>query len=191
MKSKVGMTAAACVVFAGAMLGAAFASVPLYNLFCKVTGYGGTTQRAEAGPGKVLDRTVRVRFDANIGNGLEWSFRPVDREVEVKLGEIREIHYAVVNRSGAPSAATAVFNVTPGIAGQYFNKIACFCFNEQHLAAGEKQDMAVTFFVDPAMASDPELRYVDTITLSYTFFPAEDGATVKPLAAVPATKSPL
>jgi len=191
MKRNLGLTAAACVIFAGGMLGAAFAAVPLYKLFCQVTGYAGTTQRAEAGPGRVVDRTVKVRFDANIGNGLPWRFRPVDRQVEVKLGEISQIHYSAESRAAGPTAGTAVFNVTPALAGQYFNKIACFCFSEQHLAAGEKVDMPVTFFVDPAMANDPDLRYVDTITLSYTFFPAEDGAAVKPLAAAPATKSPL
>ncbi len=166
-----GLTAAACAVFVAAMVGAAFAAVPLYQVFCQVTGYGGTTQRADSAPETTLDRVITVRFDANVGNGLGWSFRPAQREVRVKLGEIGEAAYVAENRTRLPSSGSAVFNVTPGEAGVYFNKIACFCFSEQTLAAGEKVDMPVTFFVDPALADDPDLKTIDTITLSYTFYP--------------------
>ena len=169
-----GLTAAACAVFVAGMVGAAFAAVPLYRVFCEVTGYGGTTQRAESAPDSTLDRVVTIRFDANVGNGLGWSFRPAVRDVQVKLGEIGEAAYIAENRTRLPSSGTAVFNVTPSEAGVYFNKIACFCFSEQALAAGETTNMPVTFFVDPALADDPDLKTVDTITLSYTFYPVPD-----------------
>ena len=169
-----GLTAAACAVFVAGMVGAAFAAVPLYRVFCEVTGYGGTTQRADSAPDTMLDRVVTVRFDANVGNGLGWSFRPAAREMKVKLGEIGEALYVAENRTRLRSSGNAVFNVTPSEAGVYFNKIACFCFTEQALAAGEKANMPVTFFVDPALAGDPDLKTIDTITLSYTFYPVPD-----------------
>jgi cytochrome c oxidase assembly protein subunit 11 len=175
-RRNLGITAAACAVFVAAMVGAAFAAVPLYRAFCQVTGYGGTTQRAKSAPEAILDRVVTVRFDANVGNGLGWSFRPAVRAVSVKLGEIGEAAYVAENRTSRPSSGTAVFNVTPGEAGVYFNKIDCFCFSKQTLASGESTEMPVTFFVDPAMADDPDLRAVETITLSYTFYPAANPA---------------
>jgi cytochrome c oxidase assembly protein subunit 11 len=178
----IGLTAAACAVFVAGMVGMSFAAVPLYALFCQVTGYGGTTQRAEAAPEATLDRTITVRFDANVGNGLGWSFRPAVREVKVKLGEIGEMVYVAENRTRAATTGAAVFNVAPGEAGLYFNKIACFCFTEQALEPGERIEMPVTFFVDPAIAEDADLRVVNTITLSYTFYPATK--PVEPLAAV-------
>jgi cytochrome c oxidase assembly protein subunit 11 len=178
----IGLTAAACAVFVAGMVGMSFAAVPLYVMFCQVTGYGGTTQRAAAAPEATLDRAITVRFDANVGNGLGWSFRPAVREVKVKLGEIGEVAYLAENRTRSGATGSAVFNVAPGEAGGYFNKIACFCFTEQTLAAGERVEMPVTFFVDPAIADDPDLAGVNTITLSYTFYPAATPA--KPLAAV-------
>jgi cytochrome c oxidase assembly protein subunit 11 len=177
-----GLTAALCVVFVAAMVGASFAAVPLYRIFCQVTGYGGTTQRADAAPDQVLGRVITIRFDANVGNGLGWSFRPAVREVKVRLGEVGEAIYVAQNRTRLASTGSAVFNVAPGEAGAYFNKIACFCFTEQSLEAGQSADMPVTFFVDPALADDPDLSDTDTITLSYTFYPAP--ARVQPLAAV-------
>jgi len=177
----IGLTAAACAVFVAGMVGMAFAAVPLYALFCQVTGYGGTTQRADAAPESTLDRIITVRFDANVGNGLGWSFRPKTRSVTVKLGEIGEAAYIAENRTSGVTTGSAVFNVAPGEAGAYFNKIACFCFTEQTLTAGERVEMPVTFFVDPAIAEDADLRGVNTITLSYTFYPAAEAA--KPLAA--------
>ncbi len=166
------LTAAACGVFVAGMVGMSFAAVPLYNLFCDVTGYGGTTRQADAAPGYTVDRDVAVRFDSNIGNGLGWSFRPVQRQVEIKVGEVGRIAYVAENRGSEPSTGTATFNVTPAAAGLYFNKIACFCFTEQTLAPGESVEMPVEFFVDPAFADDPELRNMTTITLSYTFYPS-------------------
>ena len=178
----IGLTAAACAVFVAGMVGMSFAAVPLYAMFCQVTGYGGTTQRADAAPEATLDRTITVRFDANVGNGLGWSFRPAAREVRVKLGEIGEVAYLAENRTRGVTTGSAVVNVAPGEAGVYFNKIACFCFTEQTLAAGERVEMPVTFFVDPAIADDPDLAGINTITLSYTFYPA--AAPARPLAAV-------
>lgn len=177
-----GMTAAACAVFVAGMVGVSFAAVPLYALFCQVTGFGGTTQRAEAAPDTTIDRTVTVRFDANVGNNLGWSFRPEVRSVRVKLGEIGEVRYIAENRTAGTTTGTATFNVAPGEAGLYFSKIACFCFTEQTLEAGERVEMPVTFFVDPALVDDPDYGGTNTITLSYTFYPVSDPA--QPLAAV-------
>ena len=163
------------LALAGGMIGLAYASVPLYSLFCQVTGYGGTTQRASAAPGTVLDRVVTVRFNADVNSGLPWSFRPNQREVKVKLGETALVSYRAENRSKEPVVGTAVFNVTPEKTGAFFNKIECFCFTEQVLNPGEGVDMPVAFFVDPALANDPNLEDVTTITLSYTFYRAKTG----------------
>ncbi|MEO8669079.1 MAG: cytochrome c oxidase assembly protein [Bauldia sp.] len=167
-----GIIAALCVVFVAGMVGMSFAAVPLYRIFCQVTGYQGTTQRATVGPAAAIQRTVTIRFDSNIANGLGWSFRPEQRSVTIKVGEVAKVAFRAENRGAAASSGTAAFNVTPGEAGAYFNKLACFCFTEQTLAAGEKLDMPVVFFVDPAIVKDHELDSVDTITLSYTFYPA-------------------
>ena len=181
-KFNLGLTAAFCVVFVAAMVGASFAAVPLYRIFCNVTGYSGTTQRAEKAPGEILDRVVTVRFDTNIGSGLDWTFRPEQREVKLKLGEIGEVSFLVKNLAARASTGTASFNVSPLDVGAYFNKIACFCFTDQTLAAGERADLPVTFFVDPAMAGNPDLANTDTITLSYTFYPST--TPPKPVAAI-------
>ena len=179
----IGLTAAACAVFVAGMVGMSFAAVPLYAMFCQVTGYGGTTQRADAAPDATLDRTITIRFDANVGNGLGWSFRPAAREVKVRLGEIGEVAYLAENRTRGVTTGSAVFNVAPGEAGVYFNKIACFCFTDQTLKPGEKHELGVTFFVDPAYADDPNLQNITTITLSYSFYPAKP----KPVASAAAT----
>jgi len=185
--SRIGMTAVFCVVFVAAMVGMSYAAVPLYRIFCSLTGYGGTTQRAKATPTAPLGRTVTVRFDANVANGLGWSFRPEQRQVTVKVGEPQEVAFLAENRTSAKNSGLASFNVTPGEAGAYFDKIACFCFSAQTLAAGEAVRMPVVFFVDPSIADDHELDVVDTITLSYTFFPAAAGVVpAKPVASVPA-----
>lgn len=176
--------AVACAAFAFGMVGAAYASVPLYELFCQVTGYGGTTQRAESESGRVVDRTVVVRFDGNLSPGLPWSFGPNEREITVKLGETRQTSFHVRNNSDKPVTAQATYNVTPDAAGLYFNKIACFCFDNQTLQPGEEMDMPVVFFVDPDIVESEELRNGRAITLSYTFFPQE-GAP-EPVAAAPA-----
>lgn len=159
------------------MTGAAFAAVPLYELFCQVTGYGGTTQRAEGAYGPVIERAITVRFDGNVNAGLGWSFRPEKRTVTLKMGETAQLAYIATNTGDRPTVGTSVFNVTPFEAGSYFNKIECFCFTEQPLAAGESVEMPVVFFVDPEMDKDENLKHVKEITLSYTFFPARGPET--------------
>lgn len=167
------LTAAACVVFLSAMIGMSYAAVPLYELFCKVTGYGGTTQVAEGEAGQILDRKMTIRFDANIASGLPWTFKPTQREMVLQVGETAEASYRFSSGSEASTVGTSTFNVTPQSAGAYFNKLECFCFTEQVLAGGESVEMPVVFFIDPAIADDPDLDSVSTITLSYTFFPVE------------------
>ena len=172
----------ACVLFASTMGGMAFAAVPLYQLFCQVTGFGGTTQRVEQYSETVLDRTIRIRFDANVRD-LPWTFRPKQRDIEVKIGETVQIEYEAVNNSNRTISGQATYNVTPQMAGAYFNKVECFCFTEMKLEPGERIDMPVVFFVDPAIVDRLETRNLDTITLSYTFFPHE--TVGEPVAAAP------
>jgi len=182
------MTAAACGVLVAAMVGAAYAAVPLYDWFCRTTGFGGTTQVASAGPSHVLDRKLKVRFDANVAGGLPWRFEPEQTSIEVRLGEVVTVAYRVVNESARETTGVASYNVSPPTVGGYFSKINCFCFTDQRLKAGEKRDMTVVFFVDPALAKDSEQDDLDTITLSYTMYPVrqpetprvENGATPAP-----------
>lgn len=162
--------AALCLAFFAGMVGLAYASVPLYELFCRVTGYGGTTQVADTSPVQVLDKTINVRFDANTGAGLGWEFKPVDRQVTLKIGELKQVAYTARNWREMASTGSATFNVTPQAAGAYFNKMECFCFTETTLEPGEQMDMPVVFFIDPAIVDAKELKDVSTITLSYTFF---------------------
>jgi cytochrome c oxidase assembly protein subunit 11 len=169
----VALSLAAFVAF---MVGLSFAAVPLYRMFCQVTGYGGTPQRAEAAPGEVLDRTVRVRFDANVAKGLPWRFTPEQQTMDVKIGETALAFYRASNPTKAPVSGTAVFNVVPEQAGRYFTKIECFCFQQQTLAAGQKVDMPVTFFVDPKIVEDVDTKSISEITLSYTFYPSGEAA---------------
>lgn len=152
------------------MVGMSYAAVPLYQMFCQVTGYGGTTQRADSAPTKVLDKHVTVRFDANTSRELPWKFHPVQQTVDVKIGESVLVFYEAHNSSSERLTGTATFNVTPEAAGVYFNKIQCFCFTEQVLEPGETVQMPVTFFIDPEFATDPDTQNVDELTLSYTFF---------------------
>ena len=175
-QGKVGNTAnlrvaAACVVFFMSMIGAAYASVPLYKLFCQVTGFGGTPKIATAAPEQVLAHNVKIRFDGNVNGGLPIEFGPVEREVNVQLGETKQISFTAKNLSTRPLKAIATFNVTPETAGAYFNKLQCFCFTETNLKPGETLDMPVVFFVDPTIVDDVEASRITTITLSYTFFP--------------------
>lgn len=162
-----------CVGVVAGMTALSFAAVPLYDLFCRVTGYGGTTQVAAESSDVIIDRTIRVRFDASMNSSLEWRFQPVQREVSMKIGETAVAFYRAENRSESVTTGTATFNVTPLKVGKYFNKIECFCFTEQQLEPGQAVDMPVTFFVDPEMINDANLDDVTTITLSYTFFPSE------------------
>lgn len=152
------------------MLMLSFASVPLYRLFCQVTGYGGTTQTAVQLPGKVLERTMNITFNADTDAALPWDFTPGEKIRRVKIGEQGLTYYVAHNRSDKPVKGHAVYNVVPHAAGTYFTKIDCFCFREQTLAAGQKVNMPISFYLDPAMADDPDLKDVETITLSYTFF---------------------
>lgn len=158
------------------MLGLSFAAVPLYQLFCQVTGYGGTTQRAENLPAQVLEQRMSIRFDANTAQGIAWRFKPKTKPMNIRIGEQGLAFYQARNLSSEPVTGTATFNVTPEGAGSYFSKIECFCFTEQVLAPGETVDMPVTFFVDPEIMNDPDARNIREITLSYTFFPVEDDA---------------
>ncbi|WP_373505888.1 cytochrome c oxidase assembly protein [Aestuariivirga sp.] len=155
------------------MVGLAYASVPLYRLFCQVTGFAGTTQRAEAAPQRTTEKTVVVRFDANTSGSLEWGFHAAQTAMTVKLGEQNMAYYRATNNSARTVTGTAVFNVTPVTAGAYFNKIQCFCFTEQTLKPGESVEMPVDFFVDPDMLDDPDAVDIKEITLSYTFYPVD------------------
>jgi cytochrome c oxidase assembly protein subunit 11 len=163
--------AAACGAVVAGMVGMAYAAVPLYNWFCRTTGFGGTTQVATAAPGQVLERTLKVRFDGNVSGGLPWKFEPEQTSVEVRLGEVVTVLYRVTNLAARETLGQATYNVSPPTAGIYFQKINCFCFTEQPLQRGETREMAVVFYVDPALASDSDQDDLNTITLSYTFFP--------------------
>jgi cytochrome c oxidase assembly protein subunit 11 len=158
------------VLFMGAL---GWAAVPLYDLFCRVTGYGGTTNRAETSTGVILDQTVKVRFDASVARDFPWQFKPVDRVMEIKLGEVGLTFYEAYNPTDTAIAGTASYNVAPYAAGSFFTKIDCFCFEMQVLQPGERVLMPVTFFVDPEMVQDRDARDVHTITLGYTFHATE------------------
>lgn len=155
------------------MIGVSFAAVPLYDLFCRVTGFGGTTQVAQSLPGTVLERQIKVNFNADTGRNMPWSFKPAERSTTVNLGQRGITSFIAKNPTKAPVMGTAIYNVTPLKAGKYFHKIQCFCFDEQILTPGQEMDMPVLFYVDPAMADDPNMDDVTTITLSYTFFRGE------------------
>jgi len=162
-----------CSGVAAVMLGGAFASAPLYSMFCRVTGFGGTPLRAEAAPkltGAAPERTITVRFNSDTAPGMPWKFQPEQRSVVVHPGDETLIFYRASNPTGKAIIGQAAYNVTPDKAGQYFNKIQCFCFTEQRLNPGQTADMPVSFYVDPKLLTDPETRDVTTITLSYTFF---------------------
>lgn len=182
--------AVACVAFFSAMVGLAYASVPLYDLFCRVTGYGGTPAQVAGAEGvEVLDREITVRFDANVAPGLPWAFTADQKSVTLKIGEVRTITYRARNLSEEATVGTATFNVAPDAAGAYFSKIACFCFTEQRLEPGQEVEMGVNFYVDPAMVDDPDINTAKSITLSYTFFPVKKPE--KPMAsAAPAAAAP-
>ncbi|CAH0497499.1 cytochrome c oxidase assembly protein [Novosphingobium sp. CECT 9465] len=182
---RVGLLAAAGAV---AMLGLGYASVPLYRLFCQVTGYGGTTQRADSATAagvKVAGKIITVRFDANVAKMLPWEFKPEQIKQDLRLGERKIATYRARNLSGRPITGTAMFNVSPEQAGKYFNKIQCFCFTEQTLKAGQDVRMPVIYYVDPAILDDPAARNIEEITLSYTFTETAESAaaaTQKPIA---------
>jgi cytochrome c oxidase assembly protein subunit 11 len=165
------------------MVGASYAAVPFYDWFCRATGFNGTTQVATSAPSDApLQRKISVRFDANVGPGLPWKFEPEQNEIEVRIGEVVTVFYTVTNQAARTTTGVAAYNVAPLTVGAYFQKINCFCFTEQTMGPGEKREMPVVFYVDPALAKDSENDGLNTITLSYTFYPVRDPAP-KPLAA--------
>ena len=172
--------AVACGAFVAVMVGAAYAAVPLYDWFCRTTGFGGRPQIATAAPHKMLARQVTVRFDANVGGGLPWKFEPEQTSIEVKLGEVVTVLYHVTNQAARETLGQAAYNVTPLAVGSYFQKINCFCFTDQRLRPGEKRELPVVFYIDPALVQDSEQDGLNTITLSYTFFAVREPA--KPVA---------
>jgi cytochrome c oxidase assembly protein subunit 11 len=169
-------------------VGMAYAAVPLYDMFCRVTGYNGTTQRVEQASDVILDEKVKVTFDANTSGGLPWEFKPVQRDIDIRIGETVQVMYKAKNLSSKPTTGQATFNVTPMQAGAYFNKVQCFCFTETTLQPGEEMEMPVVFFVDPDMVKAVETKDIKTLTLSYTFYPREPS---KPVAQVKTEENKL
>lgn len=183
-KHKTALQALSLVVVMGAL---AWASVPFYDWFCRVTGFGGVTNVAETGSDVVLDRTIRVRFDASLDRDMPWEFKPVQREMELRIGETGIAFYEAFNPTDRPVAGTASYNVTPYDAGAYFSKIACFCFTEQVLQPGERVQMPVTFYVDPEIVDDRDAKFTKVITLSYTFYETELPETTAQVMSDPAS----
>jgi cytochrome c oxidase assembly protein subunit 11 len=179
-------TVLACTIVVMSMVGISFAAVPLYDLFCRVTGFGGTPIVRTSAAADVLDRTVAVRFDANVAPGLPWRFTPESPEVTVRLGETTTVMYRVTNEGTAPATGVASFNVQPPLTGGYFVKLECFCFQERTLQPGETMESAVVFYVEPALAEDPNVKDTNSITLSYTYFPVKDSKAAT-AAATPST----
>ena len=181
---------APCIVFISIMLGLVAYSPTLYRLFCAATGFAGTTQRVEFDSGAVAKRTISIRFDSNVAPELPWRFEPEQREAKVHLGEQKLVFFSAENLSDQAIVGHATFNVTPQTSGIYFDKIQCFCFNEERLEAHQKVDMPVVFFVNPSLARDPELHDLELITLSYTFFRSTNPDRAKPLSRFLATAEP-
>lgn len=178
-------TGLACAGLVATMVSAAYASVPLYNLFCKATGYDGTPLVGTAESDKVIDRKVYVRFDTNVASGLPWTFAPERAEIEARVGETQTVFFHVKNEGRVPATGIATFNVQPGQAGAYFVKLKCFCFEEQTLAPGDEMDFPVVFYVDPTLADDRPLDGLTSITLSYTYFASRNGQPVASAEASP------
>jgi cytochrome c oxidase assembly protein subunit 11 len=168
-----GVVVVSCIAMVAAMAGLSYAAVPLYRLYCQVTGYQGTTQRAAKPSDAVLDRTLTVRFDANVSPDLPWRFEPLQKKLEIKIGENTLAFYRATNTSDQPVTGTAIFNVAPEAVGLHFNKLQCFCFTEQRLEPGESKDMAVSFYVDPGFVEDEDTKEFSELTLSYTFYPSQ------------------
>lgn len=181
-----GVIVASCLAFVAGMTGMAYAAVPLYDMFCRVTGYNGTTKRVEQASDVILDRKIKVTFDANTASDLPWDFRPVQREIELKIGETVQIEFEATNMAKKPTTGQAVFNVTPMSAGAYFNKVECFCFTETTLQPGEDMKMPVVFFVDPEIVKAVETKGINTLTLSYTFYARQPSKPVAALTVKPA-----
>ena len=174
------IVAASCGVFVAGMVGLSYASVPFYDWFCRVTGFGGRPQIATSVPHGTVGRTVTVRFDGNVGGGLPWRFAPEQNSIDVKLGEVVTVNFVATNLAARETLGQAAYNVAPSTTGSYFQKINCFCFTEQRLGPGEKREMPVVFYIDPSLAKDGELDDLNTITLSYSFYAMREPA--KPVA---------
>ena len=173
--SRDALVASICGFVVVFMVGASYAAVPFYDWFCRATGFNGTTQVATSAPAEgPLARKISVRFDANVGPGLPWKFEPEQNEIEVRIGEVVTVFYTVTNQAARATTGVAAYNVAPLTVGAYFQKINCFCFSEQKLKAGEKREMPVVFYIDPSMARDPDGSTINTITLSYTFYPQRE-----------------
>jgi cytochrome c oxidase assembly protein subunit 11 len=183
LKRRLRRTAAICIGVVAGMVGLAYAAVPLYDLFCRVTGFDGTPRVGTAGGSRILDHTIRVRFDANVAPGLDWRFAPEALEIRARLGETQTVFYKVRNAGAVPTAGIATFNVQPGQAGAYFVKIQCFCFNEQTLQPGEEMDVPVVFYIEPALGREADLQHLRAITLSYTYFASKNGLPVATTSA--------
>jgi len=173
--SRDAMVASACGLVVALMVGAAYAAVPFYNWFCRATGFNGTTQIAEAAPaGAPLARKIAVRFDSNVAGGLPWKFEPEKTEIETRVGQVETVYYTVTNQAARTTTGQAAYNVAPLTVGRYFQKINCFCFTEQTMAPGETRQMAVVFYVDQSVVNDSDNDGLNTVTLSYTFYPVRD-----------------
>lgn len=184
------VVAAACGAFVAAMVGMSYAAVPLYNWFCRATGFAGTPQVATAGPSHVAERKIEVRFDANVGGGLPWRFEPEVNAIDVRIGDVVTVNYIVTNESSHETVGQAAYNVSPPTVGAYFSKINCFCFTEQRLKPRETREMPVVFFVDPALVKDTEQDGLTTIVLSYTMYPVRQSEPPRvERSAAPAPKS--
>ncbi|HKS84415.1 MAG TPA: cytochrome c oxidase assembly protein [Pseudolabrys sp.] len=181
------VVAACCGALVAGMVGAAYASVPFYNWFCRTTGYGGTTQVSEKAPDHVLGRKLTIRFDSNVAPGLPWKFMPEQNSIQLRIGEVATVRYKVINEAAREITAQAGYNVSPPQIGSYFDKINCFCFTEQRLKPGETREMTVVFYVDPSIVKDHEQDDLTTITLSYTFYRLRDQE--RPVAETPDVNS--
>jgi len=181
------LIAASCGVLVASMVGASFAAIPLYNMFCRVTGFAGTTQVSRIAPTHELDRELTVRFDSNVMPGLPWKFEPEVNSIKLHIGEVVTVHYKVINEAARTITAQASYNVSPTTTGAYFDKINCFCFTKQTMKPGETREMTVVFYVDPKIITDRDLDSLTTLTLSYTFYrlPDED----RPVAETTSTNS--
>jgi cytochrome c oxidase assembly protein subunit 11 len=168
------LIAASCGVLVAAMVGASFAAVPLYNMFCRATGFAGTTQVSRIAPQHALARELTMRFDSNVMPGLPWKFTPEQNEIKLHIGEVVTVHYKVINEAARTITAQASYNVTPTTVGAYFDKINCFCFTQQTMKPGETREMTVVFYVDPSIIKDRDQDPLNTITLSYTFYRLPD-----------------
>ncbi|HEU4660117.1 MAG TPA: cytochrome c oxidase assembly protein [Pseudolabrys sp.] len=166
--------AACCGAFVACMVGAAYAAVPFYNWFCRTTGFAGTPLVSKKAPSHELERTVTVRFDSNVTPGLPWIFKPEQNTIKIHIGEVTTVHYKVINEAARTITAQASYNVSPSTVGAYFDKINCFCFTKQTMKPGETREMTVVFYVDPSIVKDRDQDSLNTITLSYTFYPLPD-----------------